>query len=479
MLDGLIAAVVATFGLLSDMAPESNPYAEHLRDPDVFSVTVTLGGTLPLIVRRRWPVRVFLVAYAAVWIHGVGDYSGTGPWVAMLFGLYTVAAYERQRGVALWCLAAVLGLGAVSVLLVPYEMSPEDIVVGSFGLPLAAWLLGDNVGVRRAYVEAVEDRAAHLEREQEAQARRAVVEERNRIARELHDIVAHSMSVMVVQAGAARRTLNRDPERATEAIGQIEATGRNALAEMRRLVGVLRKNGPEEGDQPQPDTELGPQPDIDRIPGLIDEWREVGMDAAFRMEGDQRPLPSGMELVLYRIVQEALTNVAKHAGPQATAQVTLTFDTGDDAVTLAVEDNGRGAAASGRLRQGQGWWRPSGLSFVVDDGRGGLAVEVMRDTSGEAKLDTGPQPAGPGAGHGLVGMAERVALYDGEMRWGARRGGGFRVWVRLPLPDSSDPGGRPARTQRRQRLAQSSGGLGTDSAGVSDSFPGERPAGEL
>lgn len=433
MLDGLIAAVVATFGVASDFAPESNPYAEHFRDPDVFSVALTLAGTLPLIVRRRWPVRVFLASYAAVLVHGVWDYPGTGPWVAMLFGLYTVAAYERQRRVSLRCLASVLALGAVSLVLVPYEMTLEDIIFGSFGLPLGVWLLGDNVGVRRAYVEAVEDRAAHLEREQAAQAKRAVVEERNRIARELHDIVAHSMSVMVVQAGAARRTLNRDPERATEAIGQIEATGRNALAEMRRLVGVLRKNGPEDGEQPGPEAaELGPQPGIDRIPALIAQWREVGMGAAFRVEGHQRPLPSGLELVLYRIVQEALTNVAKHAGPNATAHATLTFKS--RSVTLAVGDNGRGASAAVIEATGG-----HGLVVVKDVGRLG-GRRIVRVAEAGAR-EAGSSVTETTAGHGLVGMAERVALYDGEMRWGPRRGGGFEVRVKLPLPGRGDGSG--------------------------------------
>lgn len=427
--DGLIAVVVAVVGVATELAPEPQR-SEYFRDANAYSVTVTLAAALLLILRRRHPVAVYLTSVVTIFAHGLGDYSGAGPWMVNLCALYAVAAYGRRRW-AVVGLVSSLVVGALSVTVVPYEVEVGEIIV-SLALPLAAWLLGDNMRIRRAYIGAVEDRAEYLEREQDAQAKRAVAEERNRIARELHDIVAHNMSVMVVQAGAARRTLDRDPHRAAEAIGQIEATGRGALDEMRRLVGVLRRGDHDEGRSPVTEEDLLPQPGLQQIPALIDQWCELGMDAAFHTKGRERPLPAGMELVLYRIVQEALTNVAKHAGPAASVQTSLVYKS--KAVTLAVVDDGRGAAAA-VAKAGGG----SGLVVVKDLGalRGRRIVRV--EQGGATSPAAGLRNAtGVTTGHGLVGMAERVALYDGEMRWGPHRGGGFQVWARLPLPERED-----------------------------------------
>jgi signal transduction histidine kinase len=206
-----------------------------------------------------------------------------------------------------------------------------------------------------------------------------VADERARIARELHDVVAHNVSVMVVQAGAARRTIERDPDRAREALTSVEATGRQALDEMRRLLGVLRTE-----DEA---TELrAPQPSVSHLDELVAHVREAGLPVDLVVEGEPRPLMSGVDMSAFRIVQEALTNSLKHAGP-AHARVRLRYGEHD----LCLE--------------------------VVDDGRG-LAADA---------------PASNGGGHGLVGMRERVALFGGELQAGPRTGGGYVVSARIPL----------------------------------------------
>jgi signal transduction histidine kinase len=231
---------------------------------------------------------------------------------------------------------------------------------------------------RRAYYASLEDRAARLERERDAQARIAAVAERARIARELHDVIAHNVSVMVVQADGASYALGTDPARAREALGAISATGRQALAEMRRLLGVLRRE--EDGAV----SERAPQPGIGELGELLDQARGAGLPVSFTVEGDPRPLPGGVALAAYRIVQESLTNARKHAGPVASASVLLRYS--PDAVMLT----------------------------ITDDGRGG-----------------GAQPGSHG--HGLTGMRERVATYGGSISAGPCPGGGFEVVATLPI----------------------------------------------
>ncbi len=249
------------------------------------------------------------------------------------------------------------------------------------GPALLAWVLGDSMRYRRAYYASLEDRAARLERERDAQARIAAVAERARIARELHDVIAHNVSVMVVQADGASYALGTDPARAREALAAISATGRQALAEMRRLLGVLRRE--EDGAA----SERAPQPGIGELGELLDQARSAGLPVSFTVEGEPQPLPGGVALAAYRIVQESLTNTRKHAGPVASASVLLRYS--PDAVVLTISDDGRGELGG-----------------------------------------AGP----PGApGHGLTGMRERVAVYGGSVTAGPRPGGGFEVVATLPL----------------------------------------------
>ncbi len=407
--DALIALLLLAFGLLTEFAQPDPEAAGHASDPSVVSVALVALASLSLVGRRRWPVAVFVAVWITMTVYAVLGYPGGGPVIAALFSLYAVAAHAERRRTAVYVLVTALVTTLPFPVLAPDDTSWGDLV-GVFALVIASWVLGDNMRVRRANVAAVEERAARLERERDAEAQRAVLQERARIARELHDVVAHSMSVMVVQAGAARRTLARDPDRATEALTQIERTGRGALEEMRRLVGVLRQDG-DPATTPDESAARQPQPGIEQVPHLVQGCREAGLPVSLAVVGPERPLPSGVGLVVYRVMQEALTNTMKHAGP-ARADVVLRY--GDNAVTVIVCDDGRGAAADGE-------------------------PEVL-------------------TGHGLTGMRERVALYGGSIAAGPQPGGGFRVRAEVPVsaevpvvpgepvastpPVAADPAGR-------------------------------------
>jgi signal transduction histidine kinase len=248
-------------------------------------------------------------------------------------------------------------------------------------------VLGDSTRYRRGYYQALEERAARLERERDAQAQIAAAAERARIAREMHDVIAHNVSVMVVQADGATFALDAQPERAREALGAISRTGRQALTEMRRLLGVLRT-----ADDP---AELAPQPGISQVGDLLEQARGSGLPVSFTVEGLPRDLPPGADLAAYRVIQESLTNTRKHGGPSASASVILRYC--QDGLVLCIADDGRGAAA-----------------------------------------------AAEAGGHGLTGMRERVELYGGTVRTGPRPGGGYQVTATLPFTVPADLAGQGA-----------------------------------
>jgi signal transduction histidine kinase len=306
---------------------------------------------------------------------------------AMLVIVYTVAA-NGARWASRLALGSSLLAASISQFRWPVEKndSAAPIVFAVFlTVPfILAWVLGDSMRTRRAYFAQLEERAARLEKEREAQAKVAVAAERARIARELHDVVAHNVSVMIVQADGAAYVMDGSPEQAKQALETISTTGRQALAEMRRLLGVLRSGeAPESG-------EYVPQPDVQQIEDLVEQVRIAGLTVDFRIEGTARPLPSGVELTAYRIVQEALTNTRKHGGPDAGASVRLVYF--DDGLGLLVEDDGRGASHE-----------------LYEDG------------------------GADGQGHGLIGMRERVGMVGGTLDAGPRPGGGFRISALLPL----------------------------------------------
>ncbi|WP_420800517.1 sensor histidine kinase [Micromonospora chalcea] len=352
---------------------------------------VGLAAAVAVFFRRTHPTAVAAAVAALALVQVIAGWGPLAYDIAVLIALYSVVKYaDRLRDGIVAGVVAVLG-GVLAALQTP---GAGPWWMGAFFYALivgAVWLAGLNLRTRRLYVLSLEDRAATLEREREAQARAAVAEERTRIARELHDVVAHSMAVMIVQADGVRFTLDRDPATAREAAKVVADTGRAALEEMRRLVGVLR-----EPTATQPDPADGPahrRPALVELPALLDRFRAAGLRVACGGAGAPPPLPPGLELTVYRVVQESLTNTLKHAG--VGASVELTLDWSADAVVIRAVDDGRG--------------RP------VD----------------------GPAPSG---GHGLVGMRERVGVYDGSLAAGPTLAGGWRVRARLPLAPAAGTG---------------------------------------
>ncbi|WP_393058924.1 sensor histidine kinase [Streptomyces sp. LN549] len=351
-------------------------------------VPIVIGLCAVVALRRRAPEKMLLLAIATGVAQLVFGVRPTLANFAMLVITFTVATVGER-----WAsrLALVCSLCAAGLAQIRWPNTDADgwaqqvflVVVMTVPFVLA-WVLGDSMRTRRAYFDQLEERAARLEREREAQSKVAVAAERARIARELHDVVAHNVSVMVVQADGAAYVMDAAPDQARQALETISSTGRQALAEMRRLLGVLRT-----GDAPE-SGEYVPQPDVDQIEDLIDHVRAAGLAVDFKIEGTPRPLPSGVELTAYRIVQEALTNTRKHGGPNAGASVRLVYF--DDGLGLLVEDDGRGAAHE-----------------LYEDG------------------------GADGAGHGMIGMRERVGMVGGTLDAGPRPGGGFRISALLPL----------------------------------------------
>ena len=338
---------------------------------------LALLHTLPLAARRRFPGAVLGLCVASGLAVAALGLSPIVLGLAILVAVYSVAAYGT-RSVSLAGLAAA-EVGSVAVQLTPGRFQAPTVVSNALVIG-AAWLLGYFVGVRRAYTARLEERTAELEQAREELARRAVTEERLRLARELHDVVAHAMSVIAVQSGVGAHVASTQPEEAAKALTAIEVTSRAALEELRRLLGVLRQDSEPQGD-------LSPVPGLADLDSLLAEVAKAGLGVRLRVEGTPSQLPAGVDLSAYRIVQEALTNVVKHAGP-ARAQVVVGYR--DREVTVEVTDDGRGVGA------------------LASDGRAGV-------------------------GHGLIGMRERVAAFDGDLEVGPRAGGGFRVAARLPL----------------------------------------------
>jgi signal transduction histidine kinase len=329
-------------------------------------VLESLLATAPLAVRRRWPLAAFVAQFA-----GVATVGGRNSWVtivALLIGAYTLAAWGRWPVVSVAALLACAVTVAVSFervsLPIPDAATPFAIL-----LPFA--LFGVMTRALRGRAAASAERAEALRSGQEAATRAAVAEERARIARELHDVVSHHVSVMVIQAGAAGEVLDGRPDQARRALAAIRDSGTEAMGELRQLLGVL---------SPSSDGPLRPQPGLDQLDALVDKVRAAGQPVTVRHTAPA--LPRGVDLTAYRVVQEGLTNALRYA-PGAPTSVTIELE-GDE-----------------------------------------LLVEVL-DTGAGARLSLG-------SGSGLVGLAERLRLYSGTLEAGRRVGGGFRVAARLPL----------------------------------------------
>jgi signal transduction histidine kinase len=369
-------------------------WAGHLTlDPLGFSLL--LLQILPVAVRRRSPMRVLVVTGLSITVYSILGYTVANSWTGVLLAFYTVAANEPRIRAAIAAIATAVGIFLSFLAYAAFDpQKAGDANLWMTYIAFAvAWLMGDNLRVRRAYRQQLDERALEMHNERQQQATRAVAEERARIARELHDVVAHYVSVMVVQSAGARRIAEKDPESARLALEAVEAAGRTALAEMRRMLEVLRADDPG----------MGPQPGLNDLEKLIAHVRDTGLPVEYLVEGSICCLPAAMDLAAYRIVQEALTNTVKHGG-RAKARVTVRYLA--DALEIEIFDDGRGAAA--------------------------------------------PLISGTGGGHGLIGMHERVALFGGTLQAGPVLTGGYRVFARMPIePEDS----ARARTEREASLA--------------------------
>jgi len=343
--------------------------------PTWLDILLLVAIVAPFLARRRYPFWALAAVPVAVSISASLDprlVPDNG--ITFAAGLSVTFLFAQLRNVrqAVAGLVMVFGTEVVVVHFDP-KGHTGDIFFSNL-IFAVVWVAGFLLGRKFEEADAAKERAAQLEGEREEQARNAVAEERARIARELHDVVGHSVSVMTVQASGVRRLLRDDQEREREALLIVERTGREALAETRRMVGVLRR--PEEGPA------LAPQPSLERLDRLVEQARDAGLPVELRIEGEAVELPAGVDLTAYRLVQEGLTNALKHA-------------------------------------------RATRAEVLVNYGEGQIEVVVMDDGKGVGN--------GAGGGHGLVGMRERVSVYGGELDAGPQPGGGYRLRAKLPL----------------------------------------------
>ena len=379
LLVSLLALGLALVGLMAALtrAVDTSLY----REDDAWLFLLALVGALPLVAVMRWPLLTLVTLVSAVSIEALAGYQviGSGYWAAAT-AVLIVAVFGEGRSVALGGLVAVVGL------IVVFAADRGDI---SWGSLVATWAfysfiytLGIVVRIYRATATRAESRAALFAADRGARAREAVANERARLARELHDSVGHALNVVVLQAGGAQRILATKPERAGEALAAIETAGRQALADIERVLGILRERGDEDA--------FDAQPRFAQLDVLVERVRAAGLPVELHVEGEPRRLAPSMDLSAYRIVQEALTNTIKHAG-RAHAWIAVRW--ADDHLDIEALDDGRGAA-----------------------------------------------PPSEDGGRGLVGIRERVLLFGGQFAVGPRPEGGFGVWARLPL----DAPGRPS-----------------------------------
>src|SRR3954463_7582891 len=369
--DLALAVLVGLVGL------QSASDADGVKEPAWAVIGLIECTALPLAWGSLWPLPVLGITRVAAVAGDLlfGGLQLAGPVIA----LYTVARHHDRR-----VSSAAAAVTAVGLAVPTASRAAENpfFAIAIYFVLVAAWAIGDNVRRRHAYLTRVQAREAAIEEEQQERARVAVAEERARIARELHDVISHNVSVMVLQAAAGADVFATHPERSREALDSIEAAGREALAELRRLLSVVQAPAGDESD-------LAPPPGLTRLPELVERVRATGLDVSVTVTGDARALPAGVDFSAYRIVQEALTNTLKH---------------------------GHAAAARVELRFGERM----------------LEMEIVDDGTATA----GPDPS-TRRGHGLIGMRERAAVFGGELQAGPRSGGGFAVRATIPLDGAS------------------------------------------
>ena len=376
LIDGAVVMVLVALMIFEASArtrlPSQHPY-------DLASFVLIAGMTLPYLGHRRLPMTMLVIELAAVLGYAFLHYTafpGLNAF-AMLFGI----ALHSDRRRSLIAFVATLTVMMVALAAQPDNVTSISDWISNVLCTIVAWLLGDNWRLRRGRWVSLRERNAFLEREQAEKTQKILVAERLRIARELHDSVAHSMSVIAVQAGMGHHVIDTQPAQSKRALAAIEATSRDALIEMRRLLGVLRQEGEETAA-------LLPAPGIGDLPALLTQAHSAGVEVEVVQRGKPRELPASIDLSAYRIVQEALTNTIRHGGQHA--NVLLEFSDGQ--LTIEVTDSGLAAEAAGAAA------------------------------------------AAPGSGHGLIGMRERVAVFGGRLTAGPNPNGGYGVHATLPLP---------------------------------------------
>lgn len=377
--DVVIALGIATFGLVIHLTQESvDGYVYH--DPTWWTVPLVILAAVPLVWRRSHAIAVAFGAFGIQAVLEIFEINGPS-WIPVAFAFYALGSWAH--GAARMKAVCVL-LAAVSVFLALGLLEDRDdftvwVALGALVWLIAAFVVGDNMRRRRTEIAELSERAERAEREHELLASRRVTEERTRIARELHDIVAHSVSVIVIQASAARRNLRRDADAAESLLDNIEQTGRQTMGELRQILGVLRDAG-ESGTAPM----VPMLCDLDALVTSIPD-----LDVRLTGSGALDSVPIGVALAAYRVVQEALTNAHRHAGPNVSVDVEVTRT--DERVDVRVSDNGRGAST---------------------------------------------RPGATADGYGLIGMSERVAAFGGTLATGPRRNGGWEVKATFPLDEA-------------------------------------------
>ncbi|MFJ4712186.1 sensor histidine kinase [Streptomyces sp. NPDC088785] len=385
-LDATLALAVLACMIAGSFVDHSNAdggsYIWGARTPDPLSLVLMVLGATALVFRRVAP-RCVLAATAAVSLVELGTGEPRTPVVmSAVIALFTVAAHTDRPTTWRVGLATMATLTGVAMLAGPLPWYAQE-NLGIFAWTGMAAAAGDAVRSRRAFVDAIRERAERAERTREEEARRRVAEERLRIARDLHDVVAHHIALVNVQAGVAAHVMDKRPDQAKEALAHVREASRSALNELRATVGLLRQTG-------DPEAPTEPAPGLDRLDDLVGTFRHAGLPVEVARDQDAPPLPAAVDLAAFRIVQEALTNVQKHAGQGAKAEVSV-------------------------VRVG-----PNVEVSVLDDGPGVALPAGPRDRDG---------------GHGLLGMRERVTALRGTLTAGERYGGGFRVHAILPVKD--------------------------------------------
>ncbi|GGS21586.1 histidine kinase [Streptomyces griseoviridis] len=353
-----------------------------VRTPDPLSLVLMAVGAAALVLRRRAPLAVLALTGGVSVVESVTGDPRAPVVMSAVVALYTVAATTDRSTTWRTGLLTSAVLTGAAMLAGPQPWYAQE------NLAVLAWTgigatAGDAVRSRRAFVQAIRDRAEKAERTREEEARRRVAEERLRIARDLHDVVAHHIALVNVQAGVAAHVMDKRPDQAKEALAHVRRAGRSALDELRVTVGLLRQSG-------DPEAPTEPAPGLDRLDELVGTFRSAGLRVETARADPDTELPTAVGLAAYRVVQEALTNVQKHAGPGAKAEVSVVRVGADIEIT------------------------------VLDDGTGA------------------PRAAGPGGGHGLLGMRERVTAVGGALTTGPRPSGGFRVHAILPVGNRRD-----------------------------------------